>query len=173
MASLTSRTSGKTDYVRPARRLIGTRYMHKGRDPKEGLDCLGLGINVYGIFAEGADEELHRLVTENVGYYGEATWRFRRDDPTHLECLEGLRLILTKYFEPVKISRIKPGDALLIRYKSKQADLGDHIGIYSGDAMMIHADFRRGVEEICLDGDELTGRKSIRNRIVAAYRRRQ
>jgi len=37
------------DYCERARALVGTRYRPQGRDPKAGLDCVGLVLVTYGI----------------------------------------------------------------------------------------------------------------------------
>ena len=37
------------DYVTRARSLVGTRFRPQGRDPRLGLDCVGLTLAVFGI----------------------------------------------------------------------------------------------------------------------------
>lgn len=105
------------DAVDRARALVGTRFRAQGRDPRYGLDCLGL---VIAAFRLGGD-------------VGRRDYRLRGDHRGELA--EGL----APWFRRVSRPRRRPGDVLLLRAAPDQI----HLGIVT-PAGFVHADARLG-----------------------------
>jgi cell wall-associated NlpC family hydrolase len=106
------------DAVERARSLIGTRFRAQGRDPRYGLDCLGLAMIAYRI--DGAN------VRRDYRLSGD----YRR------ELMAGLGAA----FRRVPRSRAGPGDLMLIEVAADQC----HLAVRTSDGF-VHADARRGL----------------------------
>ena len=107
-----------SDVVTRARALVGTRFRPQGRDPRHGLDCVGLALAAYRLPAARGDYALRGTARAAVE--------------------ESLR----PWFRRVSRSEARDGDLLLVRAAVDVL----HLGIRSG-AGMIHADARYGVVE--------------------------
>lgn len=101
------------DVVRRARSLIGCRFRPQGRDPKLGLDCVGLVSAVFDIPADSIP----------------------RDYPLRSGAVERLRTELKRFFRP--IPNAVAGDILTLEVATDQL----HLGIMT-DRGFIHADAR-------------------------------
>lgn len=108
------------DAVERARSLLGTRFRAQGRDPRLGLDCLGLAMIAYRI--DG------RVVRRD----------YRLGDNHKRELMAGL----AGGFRRVPPSAARPGDLMLARVAASRF----HLAILT-DAGFVHADARRGVVE--------------------------
>ena len=154
------KTTPKT--LERARQMSGAPYFHLGRG-KSGIDCLGLMF-----YALEIDEREYVEVSQAHdlmgGYYAGSRWVYSRNDPKVKESCRILQAALTKHLLPCRMDDLQPGDVLLISFKSGQDGLGDHVGIFAGNGKMIHADLRRGVEEVKIP-DKLW------RRVVGVYRK--
>ena len=106
--------------VERALSLIGTRFRSQGRDPRLGLDCLGLAMIAHGI--DGT------LIRHD----------YRLNGDHRRELMAGL----ADGFRRVPPSQRRAGDLLLIRVAAHQY----HLAIRT-PAGFVHADARRGVVE--------------------------
>lgn len=106
--------------VERARSLLGTRFRAQGRDPRLGIDCLGLAMLA------------HRIDGTLVRH----DYRLRGDH--RRELMAGL----VSAFRRVPPSRQRAGDLILIRVARDQY----HMAIRT-PAGFVHADARRGVIE--------------------------
>jgi hypothetical protein len=107
----------RIDYAKRARALVGTRFRPQGREPRFGLDCVGLILCVFDLPAHSVRRD----------------YRLRGDHR---------RELLSKLVHPfrrIAPSKCRSGDVLLLRVASDQM----HLGIAS-DAGLIHADARLG-----------------------------
>lgn len=103
-----------------ARTLVGTRFRPQGRDPRIGLDCIGLALCAFGIPADAV----------------------RRDYRMRGRHRPAIEAILEQWFRPV--GAISCGDLLLCQISEEQM----HLAI-SGHQSFIHADARiRAVVEV-------------------------
>jgi cell wall-associated NlpC family hydrolase len=99
--------------IRRARALVGTPFRPQGRDPRIGLDCIGLALCVFGIPADAVRRD----------------YRMRG---LHRQPIEaGLK----QWFQPVR--EIESGDLLLCEVSQEQM----HLAIRCADSF-IHADAR-------------------------------
>jgi cell wall-associated NlpC family hydrolase len=120
--------SGETGerLVAEARKLLGTRFYHAGRD-EHGLDCAGLILCCW-----------HRL--------GLTDWDFRNYAPGGDR--EALGAGLVRFCDPVREQEFQAGDLLLFSIKGQPI----HVGLYSGENSFIHALETAGsVVEVPLD----------------------
>lgn len=108
------------DAVERARNLLGTRFRAQGRDPRLGLDCLGLVMIAFRIDG-GAIRHDYRLGGDH-----------RRE----------LAAGLAGGFRRVARTQQRPGDLMMIRVATEQY----HLAVCTG-AGFVHADARRGVVE--------------------------
>ena len=108
------------DVVDRARSLVGTRFRAQGRDPRTGVDCLGLAM-----FA-------HRVDADDVRRDYRLSGDHRR------ELMERLATILRR----VARTRIRSGDLMLVRITKRQF----HLAVRT-ERGFVHADGRRGVVE--------------------------
>ena len=108
------------DAVERARGLLGTRFRAQGRDPRLGLDCLGLAMIAYDV--DGAT--------------------IRRDYRLSGDHRRELMAGLAGGFRRVARSRQRVGDLILIMVAARQY----HLAVKT-DAGFVHADVRRGVVE--------------------------
>ena len=108
------------DVVERALSLLGTRFRAQGRDPRLGLDCLGLAMVAYRI--DGAT--------------------IRRDYRLSGDHRRELMVGLASGFRRVVPSQRRAGDLMLIRVAADQYHLA--IRTHAG---FVHADARRGVVE--------------------------
>ena len=108
----------RTDHAGRARALVGTRFRPQGRDPRLGVDCLGMLICVFDL----AGEPIRR------------DYRLRGDHRRELEA--GFQA----YFRRVRPSRQRPGDVLLMRVAPDQF----HVAITT-ERGFVHADARLGM----------------------------
>ena len=108
----------RTDHGERARALVGTRFRPQGRDPRMGVDCLGLLICVFDL----AGEPIRR------------DYRLRGDH--RRELLASFQA----HFRRVRPSCQRPGDVLLMRVAPDQF----HIAITTGRGF-VHADARLGM----------------------------
>ncbi|MEO6579992.1 MAG: peptidoglycan endopeptidase [Sphingomicrobium sp.] len=108
------------DVVDRARRLIGTRFRAQGRDPRFGLDCVGLAMIAYGI----APDEVRR--------------DYRLSGDHRRDVAAGLAAAFRR------VSRLsqRKGDLMLIEVSPRHT----HLAIRT-DIGFIHADVRLGVVE--------------------------
>ena len=106
--------------VERALSLLGTRFRAQGRDPRFGLDCLGLAMIAHRI-----DETMVRH-----------DYRLRGDH--RRELMAGL----VRGFRRVPPSQRRAGDLILIRVANDQY----HLALRT-PAGFVHADARRGVVE--------------------------
>lgn len=106
--------------VERARRLIGTRFRPQGRDPRHGLDCVGLVLAAHDLPADA--------VPTGYAMRGEARRKVEAS--------------VAGEFRRVARTQARDGDLLLL-----QASVGVlHLGISSAGGV-IHADVRHGVVE--------------------------
>jgi lipoprotein Spr len=105
----------KTNYAAGARALVGVRFRPQGRDPRFGLDCVGLVLTTFGIPAEA--------VRRN--------YRLRGDHRKEI----GRRI--GHWFQRVSKSPRRSGDLMLLRVASEQF----HFAI-STERGFVHADAR-------------------------------
>ncbi len=108
------------DAVERALSLLGTRFRAQGRDPRLGLDCLGLAMIAYCI--DGA--------------------KIRRDYRLSGDHRRELVAGLASGFRRVPPSRQRAGDLMLIRVAIDQY----HLAIRTSDGF-VHVDARHGVVE--------------------------
>lgn len=141
-------------YVRRARELLGSPYKHLGRT-KRGIDCFGVMFYVYGVSED--DYEEVEIARKMFGvYFSETRWRPDRRNPAHTEGMKLLHTGLNRHMTLIKTRKkmlsppklIRPGDLLLIAFKSNTPDLGDHVSIYMGKNIILHSDYNAGVVEI-------------------------
>lgn len=104
-----------------ARSLVGVPFRAQGRDPKIGLDCVGLTLHAFC------------LPKQHI----RSDYRLRGDHAKEIR--EGFRSM----FEEVSHSRSRPGDVLVLQVARDQL----HLAIFCGRSF-IHADagIRRVVE---------------------------
>ncbi|MFL6730151.1 MAG: peptidoglycan endopeptidase [Sphingomicrobium sp.] len=107
----------KHDYAGNARALVGTRFRPQGRDPKIGLDCVGLLLATFGIPTVG--------VRRN--------YRLRGNHRKEIECA------LSAHFRRVAPAGRRSGDMMLMEVANDQL----HFGICTA-AGFVHADARLG-----------------------------
>lgn len=110
---------------RLTRELLGCRFLHRGRDPMQGLDCTGLAILLY---QEGGFE-----MPDHVG-------ELQAVDDSPVDALA----MLARYeqvFEKVDPPP-QPGDMLISSFYS---DTSDHVAILLRDGYAVHAVERVGV----------------------------
>jgi cell wall-associated NlpC family hydrolase len=145
-----------------AREMIRAPYRHLGRN-RQGIDCLGLMFHALDLdeAAYGEVLEAHELAG---GYYSGSRWVYDRNDPRIRESCRILLSALTKHLLTCRMDDLRAGDVLLISFKSGKDGLGDHIGLYAGDGKMIHADLRRGVEEVVIP-------EKLWRRVIGVYRK--
>lgn len=103
----------KTDHAKRARALLGARFRAQGREPKTGLDCVGLLIVAF------------RLESEQI----RRDYRLRGD---HRRELVGA---LLQHFRRVSRRSRRPGDVLLMEVGPGQL----HLAIQT-PAGFVHAD---------------------------------
>ena len=108
------------DVVERALSLVGTRFRAQGRDPRLGLDCLGLAMIAYRV--DGAT--------------------IRRDYRLSGDHRRELMVGLAGKFRRVAPSRRRAGDLMLMRVSDDQYHLA--VRTHAG---FVHADARRGVVE--------------------------
>ena len=106
-----------SDAVERARQLVSTQFRPQGRDPRFGLDCVGLVIAAHD-------------VSPNIG---------RADDRLRGDHWHELLEILLSLFGPVATEDLQPGDVLLLKVRADQP----HLAIAT-DRGFIHADCRAG-----------------------------
>jgi murein DD-endopeptidase / murein LD-carboxypeptidase len=105
------------DVVERARALAGTRFRPQGRDPRFGLDCIGLVLIAH-------DQPVNGTRTD---------YRLRGDHRAELE--RGLLGFCRK----VSTRRVRGGDVLLLQVLQDQL----HLAIHAGESF-IHADAKAG-----------------------------
>ena len=108
------------DAVERARLLVGTRFRAQGRDPRFGLDCLGLAMLAY------------RLDQARV----RSDYRLSGDH--HRELMAGL----ADGFRRVSRKVARAGDLMLVEVSARQV----HLAVRTATGF-VHADARRGVVE--------------------------
>lgn len=98
-----------------ARSMAGTPFLHQGRNPAVGLDCVGLWV----------------ASLQRAGFEVRDFKAYRR-----FPCG---RMLLAKLREQFRqVARPEPGDLIVIRHeRNAQAR---HVGVYLGDGQMAHAD---------------------------------
>lgn len=110
-----------TAIVHRARALVGVRFRPQGRDPRVGVDCVGLVMLVYAV--------------------GEVA--VRRDYRLRGRHLEELKTELSGRFRRLSPARRRAGDLLLCRVSAEQA----HLAISCGDSFVhAHAGLGKVVE---------------------------
>lgn len=106
------------DAAERARALVGTRFRPQGRDPRYGLDCVGLVLAVNGMPHDSTRQD----------------YRLRGDH--RREILAGL----DSKFRRIARTKLRPGDILLLSVAQDQI----HLGIAT-DGSFVHADARLGL----------------------------
>jgi cell wall-associated NlpC family hydrolase len=98
----------KEEIVRTAREIIGVPWIHQGRDPKSGLDCLGFLI----------------YIGKKIGYLEpDFDYNTYHTDPDGLVLIEELR----KKMDEISIKDLDEGDIPVIRMPNEK--LPRHVGI--------------------------------------------
>jgi murein DD-endopeptidase / murein LD-carboxypeptidase len=95
--------------------LVGVPFRSQGRDPAQGLDCVGLALSACGLPSDMVRND-YRL---RGAYLGE------------------IRAVLRAGFRPVSARQRRPGDLLLIKVADDQL----HLAVLTGDGF-VHADAR-------------------------------
>lgn len=116
----------RTTMVTEARKFLGVRFEHQGRDPGHGLDCLGLLL----IVAERAGLEFDGLTPMALD---------RRDYRLRPDAAQ-LELQLRRLLNPIEPSRAALGDVVLLSIDGSP----QHLALLSdyplpGELGMIHA----------------------------------
>lgn len=107
----------RNDAERRARAMVGTRFRAQGRDPRHGLDCLGLVIAAHRLPAAQLPDD-YRLRGPHAG-----------------AMLAGA----DRWFRRVPLTQKRPGDVLLLDAGPRQS----HLGIAT-DSGLVHADAQIG-----------------------------
>ena len=117
--------SASAKFVAAVEALIGTPFLHQGREPAIGLDCVGVPM-------AAAEAVGHRLLVPEGGY---------SLHPQEDKLTAGLWVVA----KPVGggIEEAKPGDILQIT-AGRQAC---HCGVYVGANVMVHAN--RRAKKVC------------------------
>jgi NlpC/P60 family putative phage cell wall peptidase len=100
--------------VRAARACLETPFVHQGRLPGVGLDCIGLLV----------------AVARAIGYPHQD-----RDGYGRLPAQGLLESTLSSHLDEVPRSMLQPGDVLAFRFRRDP----QHVGILTGDNTLIHA----------------------------------
>lgn len=108
------------DVIDRARSLIGTRFRAQGRDPRFGLDCLGLVMIAFGIGADNVRPD------------------YRLSGDHRRELMAGL----AGAFRRVGRKAARAGDLMLVEVAVRQL----HLAVRT-ESGFVHADARRGVVE--------------------------
>lgn len=147
--------------IKRALEMEGVPYRQVGRD-RRGIDCLGLGLHAFDLVESSIPEcvEARHLL---AGYYQGRRFRFDPNNPDHARSCRLLQEYLTNHLHPRTLWQLEPGDVLLMSFKTRRRDLGDHLAIYLGREELLHADIERGVVRT-----DLTDK--LRRRTIAAYR---
>lgn len=106
--------------IEQARSLIGTRFRVQGRNPRLGVDCVGLAMLAYDVDGLAVRSD-YRLAGDH-----------------QRELMAGL----ADRFRRVARTRLRTGDLMLIRIADRQL----HLAVRTEDGF-VHADVRRGVVE--------------------------
>lgn len=128
-----------------ARKMIGVKWVHQGRDPATGVDCVGLGV----------------VAARENGYKVKDRTNYSVDPDGTLE-----RELTRILGEPVARNgaAIQPNDIVLMEFARNQPRHVGIIGSHAHGMSMIHACNRRGaVCEILIDS-------RWRKRIVGVWR---
>jgi hypothetical protein len=108
------------NYADRARALVGTRFRAQGRGG-EGLDCVGVILRTFDLDADTSRR----------------SYRLRGDHHAELEAG------LLSEFRRVALTRVRPGDVMLMRVADDQL----HVGVRTRDGFVhAHAGFGRVVE---------------------------
>ena len=126
-------------HAKRALALVGTAFRPQGRDPAQGVDCVGLCLLAYDLPAGTARDD-YRLRGEH------------RDE---------MEAALPARFRRLKRARARPGDLLLMLPAADQL----HLGILTARGF-VHADMRlrRVVETPGLPGWPIAGTYRLRRR---------
>lgn len=108
-------TLSARDIVGRARSLTGTPFRPQGRDPRTGLDCVGLAMHAFAIPAES----------------------IRRDYRLRGAHREEMERELLRFFRRIPVTKLRPGDLLVCAVSAQQL----HLAVQS-DRAFIHADAR-------------------------------
>lgn len=104
-----------SELAEAATRFVGTKFRLHGRDPRTGVDCIGLllcALRAVGVEASGPDGyALRNLAVDQ-----------------HLDCVEGMQLSAVS-------GKCQTGDVLLFRLRAAQF----HLGIVCSDGSLVHA----------------------------------
>ena len=98
-----------------ARALVGVPFRPQGRDPEQGLDCVGLCLAAFRLPSEGVRHD----------------YRLRGD------YRDEARAALLRYFRRVSARQRRPGDLLMLAVADDQL----HLAVSTG-AGFVHADAR-------------------------------
>lgn len=140
-ASSPAKSASTTDRWRAAARAVAgcPGYVHRGRDPRTGLDCIGLVLAMYRAAGESIDEL-------DVPY-GER-------DATRASRRELLLRVLARRFDPVRATGpgdCRDGDVLDVRRRAP-GEPEIHLGVVVGGEMV-----------------DLASARVRRSRLVAAW----
>lgn len=104
-----------------AKSFVGTRFLHQGRDPASGLDCVGVWV----------------AALRKAGFAVRDSRCYAR-----FPCGRTLLAKASEQFSEVSVKHAVAGDMLVIRVP--RSKLARHVGVYVGDGMMVHSEARRG-----------------------------
>jgi cell wall-associated NlpC family hydrolase len=106
-------TSAPLEIVKRARALVGVTFRPQGRDPRIGLDCIGVVLWAFGI----APEMVRR------------DYRMRGSHRAEIE------IAIRRWFRPMEPHQLGPADVALFNIRQTQS----HLAICCGGTL-IHAD---------------------------------
>lgn len=104
--------------------LIGTPFVGLGRDPKKGLDCYGLTMEVF------------RRYGYEIPEYTEDTWE---DTDKTNDFYKDTVVNSNKYWEEVKdLETLQPPILIAFTYGNVKFGIVNHSGVYIGNGRFIH-----------------------------------
>ncbi len=110
----------RKDVETSVRKLIGSPWIHQGRSPEAGIDCLGVLL----------------FVAEDLGYIKDFDFHVYRREPDGFTLINELR----KHLIEIPVSEALNGDILVLRMAGEK--LPRHIGIITKgerEYMLVHA----------------------------------
>ena len=109
----------RSDIEREARKLIGVPWIHQGRNPETGIDCLGV---LY-------------VICVNLGVEVEEYTAYKREPDGEMIVTE-----MNKYFDEIPLLEAREGDILIFRMAGEKYQR--HIGILTKgthEYMLVHS----------------------------------
>lgn len=112
----------RNDITSTARKYLGTRFRHQGRDAATGVDCVGLAA----------------IVARDLGYEYEDVEAYRR-----VPSADVIRQMLAKNCDEIPIDEVRQGDLYLMRIGGRKPR---HVAIRMND----DTDLSKGVEPMLI-----------------------